>query len=99
MKKTDTKNRKYEIRAKEGSAFYKFYLINPKENASISSLAEKLISFKDVEEVYVTEGAHGFLVKTKFLNGKEPKDLDSYIKRRVDQTYGEMNAYFSYKRA
>ncbi len=90
------KTRKMQKMANDG--FYKFYLVNPKENTSIDALAEKLIAFREVEEVYVTDGAHGFLVKTRFSNGKEPKDLGSYIKRKIDSNYGEMNSYFMYNK-
>lgn len=88
----------FSIARKDNGTFYKFYLINPKENASIDALAEKLISFQEVEEVYVTDGDHGFLVKTRFTDGKEPKDLSRFIKKRIDSKYGEVNAYFSYRK-
>ena len=95
MGKTNNNRLRPSVKAGE---FCRFYLVNPKENASIDSLAERLIGFKEVEEVYVTDGAHGFLVKTRFSEGKEPKDLGDYLKRRVDKSYGEMNAYFTYKK-
>jgi hypothetical protein len=98
--KTKSNNRSsgFNIIKKGKEIFYKFYLINPRENISIDALAEKLISFSEVEEVYVTDGAHGFLVKTRFTQGKEPRDLNQFIKKRVDNRYGEMNAYFSYRK-
>lgn len=84
--------------SKDSRNFYKFYMLNPKENSDIDALAEGLIAFKEVEEVYVTDGAHGFLVKTRFSEGKEPKNVCDYITRKIDSKFGQVTAYFSYKK-
>ena len=51
----------YSIR-KDGKRFYRFFLVNPKADSDIDALAERLFAFKDVEEIYVTDGAHDFTV-------------------------------------
>ena len=86
----------YSIR-KDGKRFYKFYLVNPKANSDIDTLAERLFAFKDVEEVYVTDGDHGFVVKTRFTEGKEPKDLCSYMQKGIDYSYGRV-AHYRYRK-
>ncbi|MEM4839493.1 MAG: Lrp/AsnC ligand binding domain-containing protein, partial [Candidatus Micrarchaeaceae archaeon] len=87
----------YSIK-RDGKRFYKFYLVNPKDNADPDTVAEKLISFDDVEEVYVADGDYGFLVKTRFRDGKEPKDVFGYIHNKIDAKYGEITTYYKYRK-
>jgi len=47
--------------------FYKFYFLQPPENVNADHIAEQLIDIKNVEEVYVTDGDYGFVVKTRFF--------------------------------
>ncbi len=83
---------------RDGRKFYKFYLVNPKDNADPDTVAEKLIGFEDVEEVYVTDGDYGFIVKTRFRDGKEPTDVYNYIHNKIDSKYGEITSYYKYKK-
>ncbi|MGC8537539.1 MAG: Lrp/AsnC ligand binding domain-containing protein [Candidatus Micrarchaeia archaeon] len=91
------KGQQYSIK-RDGKRFYKFYLVNPKENADPDTVAEKLISFDDVEEVYVADGDYGFIVKTRFRDGKEPKDVFGYIHNKIDSKYGEITTYYKYRK-
>ncbi|MGC8496364.1 MAG: Lrp/AsnC ligand binding domain-containing protein [Candidatus Micrarchaeia archaeon] len=91
------KEQQYSIK-RDGKRFYKFYLVNPKENADPDTVAEKLISFDDVEEVYVTDGDYGFIVKTRFRDGKEPADVFGYIHRKIDSKFGEITSYYKYRK-
>ena len=91
------KEQQYSIK-RDGKRFYKFYLVNPKDNADPDTVAEKLISFDDVEEVYVTDGDYGFIVKTRFRDGKEPKNVFGYIHNKIDAKYGEITTYYKYRK-
>ena len=91
------KEQQYSIK-RDGKRFYKFYLVNPKDNADPDTVAEKLISFDDVEEVYVTDGDYGFIVKTRFRDGKEPDDVYGYIHRKIDSKFGEITSYYKYRK-
>ena len=77
--------------------FCKFYIVNPRENMNIDELANGLISMKNVTEVYITDCINngGILVKTRFDN--EPKDLESFLSKRLGKHYGEVHA-IAYKR-
>jgi hypothetical protein len=44
---------------------FAFYLIEPRDNSDADRFARKLIASKHVKEVYVTEGAYGFIVKAR----------------------------------
>ena len=91
------KEQQYSIK-RDGKKFYKFYLVNPKDNTDPDTIAEKLISFDDVEEVYVTDGDYGFIVKTRFRDGKEPDDVYGYIHRKIDSKFGEITSYYKYRK-
>ncbi len=77
---------------------HKFYLLRPKENANIDVLADQLISLKNVREVFVTDGDYGFIVKTRFSEGKEPKNVTRYITKHIGQDYGKVVSYYRYKK-
>ncbi len=48
-----------------GNRPYKFYFVEPAENADADSFAERLMGLKNVEEVFVTDGDYGFVVKAR----------------------------------
>ncbi len=77
--------------------FCKFYIVNPKENMNIDELASGLIAMKNVTEVYITDciSNGGILVKTRFDD--EPKDLESFLSKRLGKHYGEVQA-IAYKK-
>ena len=77
---------------------HKFYFIQPKENANADQLAEALINLKLVEEVFLTDGDYGFIVKARFFNGREPKDVTEYISRKISNNYGKVVSYFQYSK-
>ena len=75
---------------------HRFYLVEPKPNADADALAERLISLKPVEEVLLTDGAYGFIVKVRFTNGKEPRDVVDYIKEKISDRFGTVDSYYKY---
>lgn len=77
---------------------HRFYLIEPKPNANADQLAEKLISLKSVEEVFLSDGDYGFIVKVRFLDGKEPSDVAHYIKGRIASRFGTVDSYYQYRK-
>lgn len=79
-------------------AFYKFYFLKPKENADADSIAERLMDLSSVQEVFLTEGDFGYVVKARFFNGKEPKDVKNYISKAVDKRFGEVLSHMEYRK-
>ncbi|MCL5239545.1 MAG: hypothetical protein M1286_03705 [Candidatus Marsarchaeota archaeon] len=78
--------RKNKRSANAGRRQYAFYLIEPGKNLNSDLFARKLICNKRVREVYVTEGACGFIVKAKIGDGREgpiPANLIGNGCRRV----------------
>jgi hypothetical protein len=74
----------------------RFYLIEPRPNVNANELADKLIGQKHVEEVILSEGAYGFIVKVRLLNGKAPAKVVSYLKNRVATKVGTVNSQYRY---
>ncbi|MFI5412695.1 MAG: hypothetical protein ACHQX1_02290 [Candidatus Micrarchaeales archaeon] len=77
---------------------HKFYFIKPRENADADDLAERLISLKLVEEVFLTDGDYGFVVKARFLNGKEPDNVTRYISRNLSAKFGKVVSHYEFKK-
>jgi DNA-binding Lrp family transcriptional regulator len=72
----------------------RFYLINPERNASVNSTVKKLIGISEVDEVYVTEGEYGFMVKAKASSQK----ITSSISQRFSGRVGVMTSYARYRK-
>ncbi|MGC8496356.1 MAG: Lrp/AsnC ligand binding domain-containing protein [Candidatus Micrarchaeia archaeon] len=73
---------------KKGSTYYKFFLIKPKPNVDVKGVAEKLIAFNDVSEVYVTEGSAGFMVKAKLFDDSNLTGIENFIRQSLGRDYG-----------
>jgi hypothetical protein len=78
--------------------FYKFYFVHPPKNADADHLAEQLIGIRNVEEVFVTDGDYGFVVKTRFFVGEEPDDVFNYISKKLGSNFGRATNYYQYKK-
>ncbi len=85
-------------KAKKKGVLHRFYLIEPKPNANADQLAEKLISLKPVEEVLLADGDYGFIVKVRFLDGKEPMDVVNYLKEKIAVKFGTVDSYYQYRK-
>jgi hypothetical protein len=74
-----------------------FYLIEPKDNSNADILAERLMAIKDVEEVFVTDGDYGFVVRTKFGDSKSDGAY-SYLSKKFGGSFGKVTSYYQYKK-
>lgn len=86
-----------KTRVKRG-VLHKFYFIEPMENGDADLLAEKLISLEPVEEVFLTDGDYGFVVKARFYKGEEPENVTDYIARNMGNKFGKVVSYYQYKK-
>ena len=76
----------------------KFYLIDPERDASVNSTVRKLIGISKVEEVYVTEGPHGFLVKANPATAIESRRVTTSIARQFSGQVGVITSYARYRK-
>ncbi|MCL4379717.1 MAG: hypothetical protein M1160_03840 [Candidatus Marsarchaeota archaeon] len=83
--------------ARKGT-MYRFYLIPPKEDTDAGRFAERLLSLGPVDEVYITDGDIGYIVKAHFQKDEEPRDVTKYIERNVARKYGKIVSYYQYKK-
>ncbi len=74
----------------------RFYLIEPKPNVNANELADKLIGMETVEEVHLSDGAYGFIVKVRLLKGKAPAKVVNYIRSKVATKVGTVNSQYRY---
>lgn len=77
---------------------HKIFFVRPRQNADAGELAERLIKLKPVEEVFLTDGDYGFVVKARFFKGEEPKDVTRFITRNIDSKYGAVISHYQYKK-
>lgn len=83
---------------KKKGVLHKFYLVAPRPNINSDALAERIIMLEPVEEVFLTEGDYGFIIKTRFFNGEEPKDIARYISRNVGSRFGKVVSHCTYSK-
>ncbi len=82
--------------AKKKAALHRFYFIEPRPNADAEGLAMKLMDLPNVQEVYLTEGDCGYIVKARFMNEKEPKDIVRYISDNISRKFGKVTSLVQY---
>lgn len=86
------------VKTRKKGVLHRFYLVEPKLNANADELAEKLISLKPVEEVFLADGDYGFIVKVRFLDGKEPVDVVNYLREKIAVRFGTVDSYYQYRK-
>lgn len=89
-------NRKNTRVSRRRQSVHGFYFVRPRHRANADELADKLIQLNSVEEVLLTEGDYGFLVKAGFFRGEEPKDVMDYIAKNIDSRFGRVISHYQY---
>lgn len=75
---------------------YKFYLVEPPENGNADNLAAKLINIRNVEQVLVTDGDYGFIVKTRFFENLKDDHAYNYLSKKLGGNFGKITSYYQY---
>lgn len=75
----------------------KFYLIHPPENADANLIAKQLMCIKDVEEVFVTDGDYGFVVRAK-CDAHGQDDAFDYLSKKLSGNFEKATSYYQYKK-
>ena len=83
--------------ARKGT-MHRFYLIPPKEDTDAGRFAERLLSLGPVEEVYITDGDYGYIVRAHESEQDDHKDVRKCIKKQVDKKYSVVVSYYKYKK-
>ena len=72
----------------KNNSLHKFFFLRPKANMDARAVAEKLISLKNVQEVIMTEGDVGYIVKTRLFSDKSDRETERMIARSVGSRLG-----------
>ncbi|MDE1871240.1 MAG: Lrp/AsnC family transcriptional regulator [Candidatus Micrarchaeota archaeon] len=89
-------NGRAKFKRMEGKS-YNFYLVHPPQDADANLLARQLMSIKNVEEVFVTDGDYGFVVKARNGVG-EPDDACEYISRKLGCGLVKATSHYQYRK-
>jgi cell division protein FtsX len=82
----------------ESNPLHKFFFLKPKANTNANDIAEKLLSLKNVQEVILTEGDIGYIVKTRLFSEREDAETRHYIEKNVGQMLGFAVSFDSLKK-
>lgn len=84
--------------AKKMTKLHRFFFIKPKGNTDAGELAERFTSFDNVEEVLLTEGDFGFIVKATVDPVKENNELAKCISEVSSGTCTMATSYYKYRK-
>ncbi len=88
MKGNKKNNKAHRLWTKE-DFLHSFFFIKPHEGTNINELAKALLSIDDVQEVCVTEGDIGYMVKAKF-DEKNYEKIEKSIAEVAGPKYGRV---------
>lgn len=76
---------------------HKFFFIKPIPNTDAKSLSRNLLGIKNIEEVDITEGDYGYVVKAKYTG--EDDAIGEYIAKNMKSKYGVALSYYNLRKA
>ena len=97
MDRDKKKRRVCKLRSRN-DFLHSFFFIKPQKNTDINDLANRLIDIDDVEEVCVTEGSIGYMVKAKF-DEKTYENVEKSIASIAGPRYGKFVSAIELKKA
>ena len=77
---------------------HKFFFIKPIPNTDARSLSERLLGIKGIEEVDITEGEYGYVVKANYT-GDNDGSIGEYITKNMKGKYGVALSYYNIRRS
>ncbi len=77
---------------------HKFFFIKPIPNTDAKSLSKRLIGMKNIEEVDITEGDYGYIVKANYT-GDNDDSIGEYIAKSMKSKYGVALSYYNLRKA
>ena len=84
--------------AKKIMKLHRLFFVKPKENTNADELAERFAGFDSVDEVLLTEGDYGFIVKASVDSLEESKELEKYISEASSGSCGTAVSYYKYRK-
>ena len=84
--------------AKKIAKLHRLFFVRPKENTNVDELAEKFAGFDSVDEVLLTEGDYGFIVRARIGSLEEQKELAKSISEVSSGSCGTAVSYYRYRK-
>ncbi|MDE1857012.1 MAG: hypothetical protein KGH98_02925, partial [Candidatus Micrarchaeota archaeon] len=72
--------------------------VKPRENYDINSMAMRIMGLGDIEEIHVTEGICGFLVKARFHSDGQSGNVRQWLSKVAGSNCGELISHYTYKK-
>lgn len=69
---------------------HRLVLVDSKVDSEMNKLAERLVSFKAIHEMALTDHKNGYLVRLRFFPGCEPKDVKQFVSSRISREFGKV---------
>ena len=69
---------------------HKVLFRNPKANASMKELAQRIIELNLVDEVLVDRCGDGFVAKIRFAQGRRPERPETYVSKYISRDFGRV---------
>ena len=82
------------------ASFHKFYFIKPVPGNDADSLASMLLLLEGVEEVHITEGEYGLIVKAKAASmaSASTDKIGNYIADTLNEKFNAAVSYYRYRK-
>ena len=77
---------------------HRLYLIEPLADADLDGIADKLASLEHVQEVSITEGSYGLVVKTSIQKEGDLGKLTNYIRNKVNGRFDVIDTFYKYRK-
>lgn len=84
--------------AKKTTKLHRLFFVKPKENTNADELAERFAGFDGVDEVLLTEGDFGFVVRARLGTVEEQKELAKCISEASSGYCGTAVSHYKYRK-
>lgn len=69
---------------------HKLHFVNPKASASMDRLAERIVSLRHIQEMFLEGSENGYVAKVRFFPGCEPRNICMYVSSKISGNYGSV---------
>ena len=76
-------NNRNGLRMRRSGQSYNLFFVKPKALCNAHKCAERLMMIRSIEEVLLTEGDYGFVIRAKASQESESRDVVRYIEANM----------------
>ncbi len=71
-----------------------FFFIKPYENNNALQIAQELLTLDNIEEVFIVDGAYGFIARTKLIDDKLSEEIEEFIAKNNKINFHKSHIYY-----